>query len=192
MKNDLNLYDSFKKFIPISYKKIKIKISFSNPYLKQYLLFSIFILNFNKKIKGCKVRPWRYFLSNGWVYYYDKIIYRELIYNTENEEKKKELKEKIAENLDEFLGKTKDMKYALPVSIICCPGKKGYEEKNDWTKSKGFFCSQLVAASYLNMGILDYEKCTLRYFPGSFAQTSSIPLKAEFSLGPEIIVDFSK
>ena len=94
--------------------------------------------------------------------------------------------------MDDFLLKTKDKNYALPVSIICCPNKKVFEEKNDWKNSKGFFCSQLVAAAYLNMGILDYDRCSLKYFPGSFSHSANLPLKSEFSLGPEIIVDFSK
>jgi len=131
-------------------------------------------------------------LSNGWIYFYDKIIYRELIYNIQNESSRRELKEKIEENLDDFLLKTENKNYTLPVSIICCPGKQNFEEKNDWKNSKGFFCSQLVAAAYLNMGILEYDRCSLRYFPGNFSHSSNLPMKSEFSLGPEIIVDFSK
>ena len=105
---------------------------------------------------------------------------------------KSQIKEKIEDDLDDFLLKTKDKNYALPFSIICCPGKRGFEEKNDWKNSKGFFCSQLVAAAYLTMGILDYDRCSLRYFPGSFSHSADLPFKQDFSLGPEIIVDFSK
>ena len=69
---------------------------------------------------------------------------------------------------------------------------KSNERHNNWDKSKGFFCSQLVAAAYLNMGILSYEKATANYLPGKFAQTNALPFINGFNLGPEFITDFSK
>lgn len=84
-----------------------------------------------------------------------------------------------------------DKKYALPLSVICCPNKKEFEKKNDWSKSEGFFCSQLVAAAYFKMGIINYDRCSIRYYPGDFSQNSNLDFNPDFSLGPEIIVDFS-
>ena len=120
------------------------------------------------------------------------MIYRELLFNSNDEEKILKIKKNISENLDDFLIKTKDMNYALPLTSMCFPGKKNFEKENKWSDSKGFFCSQLVAAAYLNMGIINYEKSTLRYFPGNFSQSSEMTLNDDFFLGPEIIIDFTK
>lgn len=98
----------------------------------------------------------------------------------------------MEDNLQQYLIQTKDKKYVLSSSIICCPGKKEHEQKNEWNQSEGFFCSQLVAAAYMKMGIIKYEKSSLRYFPGSFSQKSSLVLSENFFLGPEMIVDFSE
>jgi len=93
---------------------------------------------------------------------------------------------------DEFLSKTKNSGYRLPCSIICCPGKKTFERFNDWGKAKGFFCSQLVAAAYMNMGILSYEKSSSSYLPGNLSHNAMIPFNKGFNLSPEYIVDVSK
>jgi len=103
-----------------------------------------------------------------------------------------EIRTELSNKLEEFLLKTKNAKYRLPLSIICCPGKKSYERFNNWEKSKGFFCSQLVAAAYLNMGILSYEKATANYLPGKFSQENMLPFTDGFNLGPEFIIDLSK
>lgn len=147
-----------------------------------------FILN-----QGCKIRPWRFFISNQWVYSYDKIIYRELIYDKKKVLKdEKNLEEILKNKLDDFLSETRDKDYKLPANIICCPGKREYEEKNNWEKSKGFFCSQLIAAAYFKMEVLKYDKCSLRYFPGDFSQSSNLGFTENFRFGPEILVDFSQ
>jgi hypothetical protein len=101
------------------------------------------------------------------------------------------LEEIVKEKLDDFLFETKDKDYKLPLNIICCPSKKDFEEKNNWSNSKGFFCSQLIAAAYFKIGVLKYDKCSLRYFPGDFSQNSSLSFNDGFRFGPEILVDFS-
>ena len=116
-----------------------------------------------------------------------------MIISEKDPEKLSEIRENINKNLEDFLLKTKNAKYSLPVmSIICCSSKKTYERYNKWDESKGFYCSQLVAAAYLNMGILTYEKATANYLPGKFSQTSILPFTEGFNLGPEHIVDLAK
>ncbi len=98
----------------------------------------------------------------------------------------------LRKKFDEFVEKTRNSKYRLPCSIICCPGKKTFERYNDWGKAKGFFCSQLVAAAYLNMGIIHYEKSSASFLPGNLSQSANIPFYKNFDLGPEYIIDVSK
>jgi len=90
------------------------------------------------------------------------------------------------------LEKTKGSRYRLPCSIICCQGKKTYERFNDWGKAKGFYCSQLVAAAYMNMGIIKYDKSSASYLPGKLSQKEPIPFNPLFNLGPEYTIDISK
>ena len=69
-----------------------------------------------------------------------------------------------------YLGK----KYILNVCSILCGGEpKDYEKKNDWKKSNGFFCSQLLIASYIGSGIVTVNKESGSYLPGDFSDKTS-------------------
>lgn len=140
---------------------------------------------------GTKVRNWREFTAYGWNLLYDKMVYRELIVDLPSPQKEKYLKE-IEDKLSNFIKETEGKKYTLNICSILCGGKiKDYEAKNEWKKSKGFFCSQLLIASYLASGIVPQDKETGSYLPGDFSQKSSLKLKQNLYLGPEVIIDFT-
>lgn len=137
------------------------------------------------------LRNWRDFLFYYWVLLYDKIVYRELIYKCDDSERSV-IHDKIKESCDNFIKDTQKKKYVFSCCALCCSRKKDYEEKNEWTKSKGFFCSQLVAAAYSYCGIIKYTKSSKKYLPGYFSSVSNyLELEDRYSLGPEIIVDFT-
>ena len=141
---------------------------------------------------GCMVRRWRDFTDFMWNLLYDKMVYRELIINMEEKQKLK-YEEELIENCDLFIKETEKKKYTLSCcGGICCSKKKEFEKNNEWSKSDGFFCSQLVAAAYIKCNILKYYKGTGNFLPGNFAQDQRLELHDNFSLGPEIIVEFSK
>lgn len=141
---------------------------------------------------GCKQRPWRDFMIHLWNLLYDKIVYRELIINTDNEDEKKQLREMIETKAEIFLNKTEGKNYHLSLcSILCCSKEKEYERKNMWEQSKGFSCSSLITGAYLNMGIVEYSKDIDTVLPGDFSKEKSFLMNKPFELGPEIIIDFT-
>lgn len=137
------------------------------------------------------LRSWREFTQFLWNLLYDKMVYRELIIKMEDKQKLK-FEEELEKNTDDFIKITQKKKYSLSCCSICCGFKKDFEEQNDWIKSDGFFCSQLVAAAYLRCGIMQYTKGTGFYLPGSIGHNKKdFVLNDNFTLGPETIIDFS-
>jgi hypothetical protein len=137
------------------------------------------------------LRSWREFTSYLWNLLYDKMVYRELIINLEESEKKK-FELTIDRLTEDFIHETQKKKYVLHCCNLCCGGKVDNEKKNDWRKSDGFFCSQLVAAAYVKCGIMPYTLGTGYYLPGHFAHEKDLGLNDNFSLSPEIIIEFSQ
>ena len=43
---------------------------------------------------------------------------------------------------------------------------KEHEKQGNWKDSEGFFCSSLVAASYMSLGIMPVKYTSGRYLPG--------------------------
>lgn len=56
-------------------------------------------------------------------------------------------------------------------------------------KNRTYFCSELVAALYKQMGLLEREKSCTQYYPVHFSGTSNLPL-LKGTLGPEQIICF--
>lgn len=135
-----------------------------------------------------KLRTWKEFSKNLWNLLYDKMVYRELEIKGEN---KGLLEKELCTQIEDFIAETQYKKYVLSCSAILCYKKKEYEQANNWKRSKGFFCSQLIAASYLKCGILKYDQGTSGYLPGSFSHHKSLHMTENYALGPEIVIDFS-
>ena len=142
---------------------------------------------------GTKARNWREFTAYCWNLLYDKMVFRELLIDLPEPQKGK-VQRDIEIKLDNFIKATEGKKYILNVcSILCGGAPKDYEKKNDWKKSNGFFCSQLLIASYIASGIVTVNKESGSYLPGDFSDKTSgaFKLAKDFYLGPEIIIDFT-
>ena len=60
-------------------------------------------------------------------------------------------------------------------------------------ESKTYFCSELVARLYKEIGLLDPNKASTTYYPIDFSEKGSIRLIREGAiLGPEHIISFDK
>ena len=142
---------------------------------------------------GCKSRPWRKFINYLWFLLYDKMVYRKLLINIDDEKEKEKIKINIENKFDLFLNQTdKVKKYSLKFCSIMCGSEMTETQKNnEWKKKKGFSCSSLIAAAYLSMNIMKYVKNVNEILPGNFSYEQQIELNPPFELGPEIIIDFS-
>ena len=136
------------------------------------------------------LRGWREFTQFLWNLLYDKMVYRELVINMDEKQRKK-FESVLEANCDEFVKDTQKKKYTISCVAICCGGKKEHEKLNNWKQSEGFFCSQLVAAAYVKCGILEYDSGTGSFLPGAFGHHKNLKLTKNFSLGPEVIIEFS-
>ena len=142
---------------------------------------------------GCKSRPWRKFINYLWFLLYDKMVYRKLLINVDNDDERKKIRTNIENKFYTFLNETdKVKKYSLKFCSIMCGSEPTETQKNnEWKKKKGFSCSSLIAAAYLSMNIINYVKNVNEILPGNFSYDQQIELNQPFDLGPEIIIDFS-
>lgn len=139
--------------------------------------------------EGCKIQTWRDYIGMLWNLIYEKIVYRELLINSSQKDK---IQSELEQKTEAFVQCTNRKKYDLNVcSIMCCAKQLDHEKRNQWGQSQGFSCSSLLAAAYVSLGIIPYQKGTSAYLPGQFSQKASIIMNEPFSLGPEIVIDFS-
>ena len=58
-------------------------------------------------------------------------------------------------------------------------------------QAKTYFCSELVARLYKEMGLLDPEKSSTQYYPVDFSDSGNLKLKLpDSSLGNEVYLSF--
>lgn len=151
---------------------------------------SLFVYESTSK-DGVRLRSWRDFSNNLWNLLYDKMVYRKLnleLLFKENPQFGDEFQAKTIE----FVNDTEKKNYTFSCCALLCGSKEDHEIENRWKDSKGFFCSQLVAAAYLKCGILKYKSGTGSYLPGSFSHSKKLEMHEKISIGPEVIIDFSE
>mmetsp|Transcript_4900 Transcript_4900/g.7259 ORF Transcript_4900/g.7259 Transcript_4900/m.7259 type:complete len:541 (+) Transcript_4900:12-1634(+) len=91
--------------------------------------------------------------------------------------------EKIASSLKSFTKSVEGKNYSInPMKLL--------RRKAATKPDESFFCSELVASAYQNLGVLDKTIAASTFYPKSFAQKSGIKFTGGGSLGPEVIVDF--
>ena len=145
----------------------------------------------SKKSK-CQHHYWGSFLASLNYLLFDKIVYRRLNIEEKNYKKKMEIQEKIEKETEEFMEQVKNKKYYLSICNILFKGNpKEFELKNEWEKAEGFSCSSLIAAYYIKLGIMKFQKTVHCILPGDFEQNKKLCFQPGFSLGPEKIIDFS-
>ena len=54
-----------------------------------------------------------------------------------------------------------------------------------------FFCSELVAAVYKNLDLLDWEKASTQYWPGSFSDKEILFFNNDAKFSKEFLIDFN-
>ena len=141
---------------------------------------------------GCKERNWREFIIYMWNLLYEKIVYRELIIEENDINKKRRIQIDLDEKIDIYMNQTQGKKYQMKLCpLICGSGKRSSQNENKWNEKEGFICSSLIMGAYLQMGICEYIKNINGIFPGDFSQNGFLPMKKPFKLGPEYIIDFS-
>ena len=145
----------------------------------------------SKKNK-CQHHYWGSFLASLNYVLFDKIVYRRLNIEEKNYKKKMEIQSRIEKETEEFLQQVKDKKYYLSICNILFKGSpKEYELKNEWEKAEGFSCSSLIAAYYIKLGIMKFQRTIHSILPGNFEQNKILCFQPGFSLGPEKIIEFS-
>ena len=145
----------------------------------------------SKKNK-CQHHFWGGFLAYFNNLFFDKIVYRRLNIEEKNYKKKMEIQDRIEKETEEFLEQVKDKNYYLSICNILFKGNpKDYELNNEWDKADGFSCSSLIAAYYIKLGIMTFNKTVHSVLPGDFEQNKHLCFKPGFSLGPEKIIEFS-
>ena len=145
------------------------------------------------KVGSCKFHLWDTFKNYSNHVAFKRVTYRKLNIEERDYEKKAKIQEKIEKVVDEFIKEIKEKKYYLSIFDLLFKGKpKDYELKGEWSKSKGFSCSSLVAALYSKLGVIKLKNTIHSIYPGDFEQNKNknFEFLPGFSLGPEKIIHF--
>jgi len=123
---------------------------------------------------GVQVLLWEDFMRYQWHLLYTRLVYRKL-----NIERTDQFLEKTAEFIQEVSGK----KYRLAKAIF--KKSKGLDPGSE----EGYFCSELVAAAYKKLKLIEEKVHPSRVWPGNFSTEKPVELIG-CSLGPEVLIDF--
>lgn len=126
---------------------------------------------------GVKLLFWDDFVAKGYAKLYSRLVHRRLITSRRNEK---------VDAFNKFINLVEGKKYRLnPMKIM---GRKKHGRKS-LKDQKGFFCSELIAAAYIYMGLLPKVQAANTYMPKHFEASQNLPL-IDASLGPEKLIDF--
>ena len=78
-------------------------------------------------------------------------------------------------------------------SLVCYCKPKQYEVQKKWSESSGFYCSQLVAGSFMYSDIMKTCNGAGKYLPGSFSVSKPknyLSLNEGYHFGPEQIINY--
>ncbi|CDW89200.1 ph domain-containing protein [Stylonychia lemnae] len=131
---------------------------------------------------GVDVVDWDQFVVNRWYQNYDRVIYRRLRTERSQEQLIK---------LQNFLRAAIAKKYKVTASKLL--RKKCVDDSDENIREdKTYFCSEIVASVYKNMGILPMEKSASQYMPGNFSMKKKIHLLKGAYLEEERLIDFEE
>ena len=137
---------------------------------------------------------WDYIIENSLYLYFDLITYRRLNFEADNDDELKRKQNEIENKFDDFSKDTIFKKYFLSFkNLLFCNGNKQERKgKRDWSKIKGFSCSSLATAFYIEIGAIKYNRNIHSVKPGDFqSNKNTLTFNDKFSFGPEKIIDFS-
>ncbi len=123
--------------------------------------------------KGVELLPLRQKIFSGW---YDRVAIRRL---TEiDPDKRKELYRDLLEFRKEVQGRPYEKsKTELILSAIDAQEEYLSFLRNTKEDLSSLFCSELVAAAYMRMNLIDKEKLSNEYTPDDFASSGDLKLK---------------
>jgi hypothetical protein len=132
--------------------------------------------------QGVAVYSWRSFVKHKCFQYYDKTVYRPLIFPRTYE---------LLLQVQEFQKKVIGMKYKLnPLRLL---QKYSNNDSVKYVAEKnGYFCSELIAAIYKLIGLLPRHIRSSQYLPGSFSAESNLVLQNNAEFGDEYLIEFSE
>ena len=127
--------------------------------------------------EGVNIVYWEDFYFNDWFREYDRIVFRHLeVHRTD---------QMVAE-LENFLEATLGKKYGISAKKIF----SRFRNSEDDTEEK-FFCSELVAAAYRQIGVLAESIAPSTIWPGDFSGTSTKLHLVKARLCPEQVIDIN-
>lgn len=142
---------------------------------------------------NCNLLEWKSFKYRLFNLVFKKIVLRQLNIEEEEQQKLKEIKERIEEKTNEFLEVINKKKYIMSILKMAIDRQpEEYEIKGEWGKAEGYCCSALTAAFYIYNGVMKLEKSVHCIRPGDFEQDKNrMHILPGFSIGPEKILEFS-
>jgi len=142
---------------------------------------------------NCNILKWDKFKRNLYNLAFKKVVLRRLNFEETDPIKLKENQEEFQQSSLKFVENINKKKYSMSIlKMIFDTKPQEYEIKGEWDKSKGFCCSALIAAFYLNNGIMKLEKSVHCVRPGDFDQDKNkLIFEPGYSFGPEKILEFS-
>mmetsp|Transcript_12777 Transcript_12777/g.23788 ORF Transcript_12777/g.23788 Transcript_12777/m.23788 type:complete len:353 (+) Transcript_12777:419-1477(+) len=125
-------------------------------------------------LDGVAIVRWQDFIDYRWHLLYQMIVYRHL---------ETERNEEMVQKLEDFICRVKGMQYLLnPFGII--------KQRDPTGPSQGYFCSQLVASAYKEIGVLHSSVVSVSVLPGHFSYENDLQMIDRSFLGEEQLIDF--
>jgi len=138
---------------------------------------------------GVQLTNWKDFKTLEYYKDYVRIAYRKL------EVKDPQLRAQIQENLFKFVTEHTGKKYQLSLmkllrrnsnhNINSQSNIKNIAAKKEAPAPEGFFCSELIAAAYKSVGLLNPFVASTRYLPVSFSEKKGLKLLRDSNLSNE-------
>ncbi|CAD8180998.1 unnamed protein product [Paramecium octaurelia] len=128
---------------------------------------------------------WDYLKQQEWYKFYEKVCIRKLNYAQKNEYG---VQKRFLEFINDNLGNDYSLNIGKFFRFTSTIKKPNDNEQGE--KKRSYFCSELVAKAYKEMGLLDQLKSSTRYYPNDFTQEKQLQLLQGATLSPEFLVIF--
>ncbi|KAM3127923.1 hypothetical protein pb186bvf_019993 [Paramecium bursaria] len=109
---------------------------------------------------GVGLFQWDYMMTRCWHELYSMVVYRKLIMKRT---------QKLLKDLETFTRENIGKGYKLSLSKLINQQSVIMTQNSQEPETKTFFCSQLVAAAYKEIGILQTKQSSTQFWPGSFS-----------------------
>ena len=142
------------------------------------------------------MRKWEDFIKTKTYSLFENLVYRELLINCYSVVERENTYNEIEIELDKFINEVEGKKY----QFSCCNYVFGcFSKEEDYGKNivnsecDSFFCSQLVAAAYKKLQIINDGISSDKYMPrtykiltlGAFTEKEKLNFNSKFDLGNE-------